>query len=267
MIEKKLKYPIKYAILPIEGKTNWYSDISGEQEYGTIANIVSKCYVIDEIKTFLSNGTSKIKYEVVFPYVKKGKEDYEEFQKIVPEYNFYSQCTNSIIVTQLFNSFEEALAIADQANKKIMDYEIAFLSLDENFQEKLKSIKEKHQRTLDKYKKIERTIKEKTDGIEITKTSCSTLEEIIERIIESPSEFYIKLANVLSLEEKEYLRKSIENRNCKNCTNGNCKVEYYEKIGLDSLRNSQGRNCFSWNNLELIGRQLVLTKTSSNQNF
>ncbi len=81
-----------------------------------------------------------------------------------------------------------------------------------------------------------------------------------EKICERPSEFYIKLAYALSVEEREYLKQLIETRNCNNCTNGSCRVENYEKVGLDESGKPQGSNCLGWNNPELVGRQRVLTK-------
>ena len=50
---------------------------------------------------------------------------------------------------------------------------------------------------------------------------------------------------------------SLEDRGCDNCTSGSCKVESYEKVGLDEFGNSQGSSCLGWQNAELIGRQLV----------
>lgn len=78
--------------------------------------------------------------------------------------------------------------------------------------------------------------------------------------IKKCSEFYIELARTLPVEEREYLKQLIHNRNCSNCTNMSCQVETYEKIGLDEFGQPQGTNCLGWNNNELIGRQRVLMK-------
>ncbi len=257
MVDKKdLKYPIKYAVMPIEEQIGWCNGLHElEREYGVVANIVSKCYVIGERKKYSSDGTIEIKYEVVFLYNKQNTSYYNEFEPSIPEFNIWSQCTNSVFVNQLFNSFEEALIVANQSNDKIVHHKIMF-----DFQNEAKKIKTEHQETLDKYKKIEETIQQETNNVEITKTS--TLEDIIEKIVESPREFYINLAGSLSIEEREYLKKLIKNRCCDNCTNGSCRVETCEKIGLDELDKSQGSNCLSWNNYELIGRQKVLTKNT-----
>ena len=101
-------------------------------------------------------------------------------------------------------------------------------------------------------------MEQETCDMEITKTYSSTLEYLIEKVVENSSEFYIKLANVLSIEEREFLKQLIENRSCSNCINGSCSVENCEKVGLDEFGKPQGSSCLDWNNNELIGRQRIL---------
>ena len=50
-----------------------------------------------------------------------------------------------------------------------------------------------------------------------------------------------------------------------NCTNGSCRVEYDEKIGVAEFGKPQGNDCADWFNAELIGRSKVLRKTDINQ--
>lgn len=263
-VKKEVKYPIKYAVMPIEEQIGWYPGLNElEREYSVVANIVSKCYVIREDKEYLQDGTLKIKYEVVFPFLKKDKIHFGGFEPAIPEYNFYSQCTNSIFINQLFNSFEEAQTVADQENEKILHHTIGILPYNEDFQKNLKAVKEKHQETLDRYKKIEETIEQETCGMKITKTYNFPLEHLIEQIMENPSEFYVKVASKLSPEEREHLKQLIENRCCINCTNGSCRIETCEKVGLDEFGKPQGSSCLSWNNPELIGKQLILKKSNN----
>lgn len=110
-------------------------------------------------------------------------------------------------------------------------------------------------------KKIEEKIEQETYDMKVTKTRDYNLEDIIEKIIEKPSEFYTKLAYALSVEEREYLKKLIKNRSCNNCINGSCRVEHYEKVGLDDTGKLQGNSCLGWTNPELVGRQLILKKS------
>lgn len=79
-----------------------------------------------------------------------------------------------------------------------------------------------------------------------------SLDDVIEKVIENPREFFIKIANALSIQEREYLKLLIENKSCINCSNGTCKVESTEKTRDDI--------CVAWDNKELIGRQKILTR-------
>lgn len=222
----EIKYPIKYAIMPIIEQTGRYPDLHElGYEYSIVANIVSKCYVVGERKEYLKDGTFNIKYEVVFQYDKSNYND--DYEPIIPKYNIYSQCINSMFVNQLFNNFDEALAIANQLNREILENQIKFLP-----PKSRKKVEECHQETLEKYKKIEQTIEQKTCDMKVTQTYSSILENIIEKILTSSSKFYIKLTNILSIQEIEYLKQLIENR-----------------------------SYINQNNYELIDKQLIITKT------
>lgn len=108
------------------------------------------------------------------------------------------------------------------------------------------------------------------DGIEFIDKAIdliydTTLEQKIEIRKNNPKEiiskdmdfeqalrqYYIDIANNLSIEEKERLRKLIENKSCTNCSNMPCKVNT-DIYGLDA--------CIAWNNEELIGQAKVLKR-------
>lgn len=97
----KYNYPIKYALIPIT-------------YYGNTLYVASKCYVLNEEIKYNEDGTSSMKYDVVFPY---------EFyypnivERIEPNYHkFYS-------VSKVFDTMEEALIELECANNKlIQDY-------------------------------------------------------------------------------------------------------------------------------------------------
>ena len=76
------------------------------------------------------------------------------------------------------------------------------------------------------------------------------LDKIIDRVLDNPRNFYIKLANVLTPQEREYLTQMILDKSCYNCSNGSCRVESDEKTKEES--------CIAWENYEMIGRQLIL---------
>jgi len=246
--KKELKYPIKYAIMTIKEPVDYKRDLK------VVAHIVSKCYVISQKEQYFDNGTYNISYEVVFPCTEKNS------TMKTPEYNIDLQCMNSSLVNQLFDTYEDALIAATQMNEDIFYKEIGYLPLDQNFNRNVKNIKTKHQENLEKYKQLEKEIQNRTITMQVSPTYNSSLEELIEKMIENPQEFYIKIAKSLSKEEREYLKKLINNKSCMNCTNKNCRVEYSERIGLDDQGKPQGNSCLGWNNPELIGRKRILTK-------
>lgn len=93
----------------------------------------------------------------------------------------------------------------------------------------------------------------------------TSLDELINKIIKCPRDFYVKICNALTPEERLFLINSLENKNCLNCTNTSCRVEYKEKLGLDENGNPQGSKCIGWNNEELIGKSKVLRITDINK--
>ncbi len=238
--EEALKYPIKYAIMPIVEKINYQSDSTElGARYGVVANIVLKCYVLKKIEEYISDENVEVKYEVMFLYNRL----YDEFEPLVNKNNIYpNENTKSIFVKQLFNNFEEALIVADKYNEKII--------LAKDSKKEVEIIKDK----IDKYKIIEEKIEKETCDVEITYSL--TLEEIIAKAIEDPREFYIKIANSLSVKEKEQIKNLIENKCCANYTNGPCRC--------DEVQTSQENCCLGLNNKELIGRKKLLIKTFDN---
>lgn len=91
--------------------------------------------------------------------------------------------------------------------------------------------------------------------------TITNLENLISRIIEDPREFFGKICYELTVEERLFILKVLEHKSCANCTNGSCRVESSEKIGVDEFGEPQGSQCVGWFNAELIGRSKVLRKT------
>lgn len=255
-VKRNLKYPIKYAIMPLEEQVGWDY---GERVFDVVAYIVSKCYVIEERKKYLDDGSFEINYEVVFLYARKDNSPYYEFEQAVPNWSIWRKCTNSVFVNELFDSFEEASKVAFKHNTEILRKKMRRIAFDGNFENNVSKINSEYQETLHKYKKIEEKIEQETCDIKIAITSNTTLEDIIDKILKNPSEFYIKLASTLLPQERDYLRGLVENRGCFNCTNGCCRIEHYENVGLDENGKPQGYGCYGWDNYELVGRQKILS--------
>lgn len=86
----------------------------------------------------------------------------------------------------------------------------------------------------------------------------TSLATIINRLNNKPYEFYKKVYNELTPEERIFIIKHLENKCCENCINSACRIENYEKSGLDSNGNPEGSNCIGWNNDKYVGMAKVL---------
>ena len=58
--------------------------------------------------------------------------------------------------------------------------------------------------------------------------------------------------------DRLFIIKNLINKNCLNCANGLCNIEYSEKVGYDEFNHEQGSNCLGWSNDEIIGKCKVL---------
>ena len=100
---------------------------------------------------------------------------------------------------------------------------------------------------------------------EASNISITKLDIILNRIIENSKEFYENVCWELTPEERVFILKCLENKSCMNCTNGSCRVEYDEKVGVNEYGKPQGSDCTGWFNAELIGRSKVLRRTDINK--
>lgn len=75
---------------------------------------------------------------------------------------------------------------------------------------------------------------------------------------ENSNQFYCRVAQLISLEERLYILDTLYNKNCLNCDNSCCKVPLYEKLGNDEFGMPQEYKCLRWNNDEYIGKAKVL---------
>lgn len=103
---------------------------------------------------------------------------------------------------------------------------------------------------------------EKTSANDINITE---LDKLLNRILANTNDFYKMICDKLTVEERVFILKQLENKCCINCTNGSCRVEYDEKVGIDEFGKPQGSECIGWFNAELIGRSKMLRKTDINQ--
>ena len=73
-----------------------------------------RCY----LTKYKKDGSTILEHEVVFPY---RLSDFSKWKRVFPEYNLYGQCTNSIKVDKMFDSYEDALKYVLDKNEKLCE--------------------------------------------------------------------------------------------------------------------------------------------------
>lgn len=170
----KNNYPIRYTLMPIIKQNGWSLGLNElEREYDVSCYIVSKCYVVSENKRYYQDGTFKIKYSVVFVYE---KDDYDRFlERVEPEFNLINrECTNSLLVDEIFENYEAAKVAAQEKNEEILSQKLSGLKFDANFYQKIEEMKEEHEKKLRFYRKLESKMEKNSTDLVVGK---STLKE------------------------------------------------------------------------------------------
>ena len=65
------------------------------------------------------------------------------------------------------------------------------------------------------------------------------------------------IGDKLTPEERHEIKLFIS-KGCSTCLNGSCRIETFEKVGLDENGQVQGSNCLGWENNRIIGEYKVL---------
>lgn len=159
-MEKKLKYPIKYAVQELKEHGGWehnYEDI-------TIGFITSICYVINQNTRYYPDGTNKTTYQVVFPY--KDIHTFKYRNKFIeepdiPYFSIHNTCLNSNEVPEIFETYEEALIATEKANINMKKSIICKVS---EYEKHLNT----HNKNLEICKLFEQLVLEKTTNMIIT---------------------------------------------------------------------------------------------------
>lgn len=151
-IKVKNNYPIKYAVMPIIEQVSWVPGLHElERNYDKVGYIVSKCYVLNETKTYNQNGTFKISYEVVFPYRFDNLKE-----RIDPKLN------SSNKTDKIFDTYEDARSEVKRKNEEIIRNASKNISWDYNSFKKFEKIQIEKFNNL---KKLEAKIMEKTEDL------------------------------------------------------------------------------------------------------
>ena len=136
-----------------------------EREYDICGYIVSKVYVVSETINYNRNGTGKKSYQVVFPFVSMS-----DREKQIPKYNIYYECYNSIIVSNIFDSFDDAKDLAIQKNKELRSKSYLPVSFGERmtWSERILKGQEVFDKRMKKYFEFEEYIYNETTDMKIT---------------------------------------------------------------------------------------------------
>lgn len=253
---EQVKYPIKYTLIRVDENGNGVSYVEPSLRASTtVAFIVSKCYLVGEKTEYFKEGKSKKSYDVVFPMGLPHLLGSKNWHMVIPDRNFAGEYINAWPSTYVFDCLEDALQLAEKCNASLLHEKIGSLQSDApTTGEKVADIKTMHEKNLKLWKQIEQQLLEKTSDMVVFSTS---LESLIAKVIERPEDFYRKLAETLSPEEREYMKLLLQDKSCMNCMNQCCRVESSEKVGLDETGKPQGSECIRWNNPELIGRLIL----------
>ena len=131
---KNLGLPIKYAIQPL------FQDKGGRKEIGYI---VSKAYVVKEIKEYSTGGNCSTHYNVVFPY--RNINNYELLEKRVnPKFRkvgYYDKiCINTNFVREIYENYNEAKMICNIMNAPFENKKDEIQKLEDKITDKTKDL-------------------------------------------------------------------------------------------------------------------------------
>ncbi len=191
MSEEK-KYPIKYAVWELKKRGGWadgYKDI-------TLGFITSKCYVVESSIVYLPNGDTKILHKVVFPFKDINIEEFElDWQKgqklfigkkIVPSYDASGNPHPIDIVSNVYESYEEASQEAEAKNQKISENIILQISespITPEFREKYESLKKQFAKQLTMWQTLEQLVTSETTDMKVSnETNVTEALQLLIRI-------------------------------------------------------------------------------------
>lgn len=189
------------------------------------------------IYTNKATGNKMISYDKVIQFDKIINENLDEMNSIIKPFQFYEEKSELYFYATDENDKLYLVIKPDADLKKAQSYHIDYLPHDILVASQMKNALEILGLQLINGKLVQ------NDNFK------KYLKEAIKKIIDNPRNFYIKIANSLTIEEREYLKETIENKSCFNCSNGTCKVETFDKTSNEV--------CVAWDNKELIGKQKI----------
>ena len=227
----KNNYPIKYSVIGIYDEIN-----RNTKEPEQITYIASKCYVIEENIIYNENGTKKKTYGVYFPFGLSNA-----------SFSFVRTVSYEK-VDDIYDSFEEAVKVAESKNKEFILDKMAILPFDEHFETNYEKITKKANMYIEKYKELEKIIEENTEdmivGLDPKEQSIVLVTDKVEKVIDLSLykilELYIDYNIVVySLSDNEYmaLKEDLNEDLSLKEYNNKCLMQYNPNIKLFKLNN------------------------------
>jgi len=206
----------------------------------------------------LSHKTIFVEYRNLGEFYKKNKEHIDMYiKKVEKDFNFVQEDIIEYIEKNVICKKYEEQKIWDLYAKgfEVLNWSLAY--------RQDKTAEEIYSEWFDNYEpKKYYDIEEKAiaNNIEIT-----TLDKLLNRVVNNPKDFFEKICNELTSEERNFILKQLINTSCMTCENATCKKDYFEKIKLDEEYKEKGIKCSDWFNSEIIGRSKVLRKNDVNK--
>lgn len=170
-----LRFPVKYAVLELKsngGYSTNYEDV-------TEGFIVSKCYLMESKVRYMANGEQVVSYKVYFPYnnisgVKYFYNHYNSLSSYKEErerigINARGDYYPVEIVSDIFDTYEEAKEVAEEQNKNLVARAAIYMSFsDPRFMQIYERERLEINARLNICQKYEDFIAENTKDMEIT---------------------------------------------------------------------------------------------------
>ncbi len=92
----------------------------------------------------------------------------------------------------------------------------------------------------------------------ILKQNTTSINTLIEKVLDNPKTFYEAIATSLTPIERDYIIKCLINKTCLNCDNKACNQDIAYRYTIDENGNQAGFNCLAWENNEIVGKSKIL---------
>ncbi len=111
-------YPQKYSLMPVIKQVGWTRRPGWEceRDMQVVAYVAMECYLLQEVINYNGNGTSAVKYLVVFA---KSPEDFST--EVYPGKMIYGVNTTGEYVNYVCDTLEEAMVLERIENDKIVE--------------------------------------------------------------------------------------------------------------------------------------------------